>query len=84
MNGVLQAAVVVAFFLAANVVAAGVALVLGMVLLATPAASSPFAWLVVGIAAALAAYLFLKGAMFFAAERNPYKGLKSGTGRRGG
>lgn len=81
MNGVLQGAVVVAFFIAANVVAAGVALVLGLLLLKTPAASSPWAWLLVGIAAALAAYLFVKGAAFSAAERAR---LQCRSGRRGG
>ncbi len=75
----------IGLFVAANVVAAGVVQVLGQMLQAAgPASSSPWPWLVIGAAGAVAAYLFLKGALFFAAERNPYKGLQSGAGRRGG
>jgi hypothetical protein len=84
---ILEGAVVVGFFVAANVVAAGVVLVLGTMLnLAAPSWHSPWPWLVVGAAGALAAYLFLKGAMRCAAEwsiaaqRNPKKGLQSPRG----
>lgn len=85
MTFLLQGAVIVGFFLAANIVAAGVVLVLGRLLQAiAPGWSSPWPWLLICAAGAIAAYLFLKGAMFFAAERNPHKGLQSGAGRRGG
>lgn len=86
----LEGAIVAGVFIASNVVAAGVVLVLGMMLKLSPVADSPWPWLVVGILGALAAYVFLKGAMLydlhrrFFGWRNPNKGLQSGAGRRGG
>lgn len=81
----LQALVLICLFLAANVVAAGVVLVLGQMLQAmAPTWRSPWPWLLIGGAGAAAAYLFLKGALFFAADRDPYKGLQSVSGQRGG
>ena len=76
--------VVIALLIAANVVAAGVVLVLGKGLQAVaPALHSPWLWLAVGAAGAFAAYFFLRGAMRVAAWRpfvgfaDPKKGLKS-------
>ena len=98
MSALFQGAVVAAFFFAANVVAAGVVLVLGKMLQAiAPAWHSPWPWILICAAGALAAFLFLRGAMLYAAERSrtttrrinaakpdPLKGLQSAAGRRGG
>ena len=55
---------VLGIFLAANVVAAGVVLVLGLIFQTIiPGWSSPWPWFVIGGAGAIAAYLFAKGAL---------------------
>jgi hypothetical protein len=98
MRGIAQGLIVIGLLVAANVVAAGVVLVLGRSLLAIDASwTAPWPWLLIGALGAGAAYLFLKGTMLFVAERaasaqrrlcvaneNPNKGLESASGRRGG
>ncbi len=82
MTSFFQALVVMGFFVAANVVAAGVILVLGMAMQrAAPALESPLAWIIICAGGALAAYLFLKGAIICAGERAR---LQCRSGRRGG
>ena len=81
----LSGIVLVAVFLAANVVAAGVVLVLGGLLRRAPALDgSPWAWMAVLAAGAFAAVIFLRGAMSFCGRRDPNKGLESAHGQRGG
>lgn len=98
MRILVQGVAIVGLFVAANGVAAGVVLVLGLAVRAiAPSWYSPWPWLVIGVAGAGAAYFFLKGIMFFAAERaargrrrlfvaatDPNKGLESASGQRGG
>jgi hypothetical protein len=91
MTAFLQGAVVAAFLIASNVIAAGVVLALGKGLqFVAPAWYSPWPWLAVCAAGALAAYLFLLGVMRGAARRHlfefadPNKGLKSLLRQRGG
>ena len=91
MKTFLEGAVVAAFFIASNVVAAGVVLALGKGLQAVaPAWHSPWPWLAVGAAGALAAYHFLRGVMALTARRHllgsadPNEGLESGSRQRGG
>lgn len=64
MKSLAGAAVILILFLLANVVAAGVVLVLGQALQAiAPGWESPWPWLVIGAAGAVTAYLFLKAAL---------------------
>lgn len=82
MRTFLEGAVVIAFFLAANVVAAGVWTVLGgIVQRLFPGLEAPWPWFIIGIAAALAAFLFLRGAMCYA-NRLPL--IQWRPGQRGG
>lgn len=67
MNTFFQGALVVGFMVAANVVAAGVWLVLGGILQKmAPGIEAPWPWILIGAAAAIAAFLFLRGAMCYA------------------
>lgn len=79
MTGFLQGAVLIAFFVAANVVAAGVVLVLGLIF--KPPTDTAWPWIFICAAGAIAAYLFLKGAAICASERAR---LQCRAGRRGG
>jgi nitroreductase len=70
MRTFLQGAVLATMFVAANVVGAGVVLVLGLMLQAiAPAWQSPWPWFVVCAAGVGAALTFLKGALVYAQER---------------
>ncbi len=61
MRAAAGAAVVLALFLAANIVAAAIVLGLGLLFRAlAPGSSSPWPWVVICGAAAIAAYYFLK------------------------
>lgn len=82
MNTFFQGAVIVGFLFAANVVAGGVWIVLGgIVQKIFPGIESPWPWLFVGAAAAIAAFLFLRGAMCYA-NRLPL--IQWRPGQRGG
>ena len=77
-------AVVVVLLMLANVVAAGVFTVLGpLVLELQDEWSRVVAVALIGVVAVVCALVFLRGALFLALE-NPFKGLKSAAGRRGG
>lgn len=86
----LQGLVVVAVLVAANVVAAGVFLVLGPLVPRGDVTVAVAGMAVVGVIAVACALLFLKGAMVSAArgfsfgKQDPYKGLESAVGQRGG
>lgn len=91
MRSLLQGAVVASFLIAANLVAAGVVLAMGKGLQAlAPAWHSPWPWLAVGAAGALAAYFFLLGVMRVSSRRHsfgsadPNEGLESWSRQRGG
>lgn len=78
----LEGAVLVGAFIATNIVAAGVVLVLGLMYqAAVPNWISPLPWILICAAGALAAFVFLRGLMLFAAERAR---LQCRAGRRGG
>lgn len=67
MRPFVQGLVVVVVFIACNVVAAGVVLVLGTILQqAAPGWDSPWPWFVICAFAAIAAILFLQGAISYA------------------
>lgn len=82
--------IVLALFVAANLLAAGVVLGLGLALQAiAPMWISPLPWVAIGAASIAAAVLFLKHAVLaprvFLVDRvNPNKGLNSAKSRRGG
>jgi uncharacterized protein (DUF983 family) len=66
----LQGTILATLFVAANVVGAGVVLVLGLMLQAlAPTWQSPWPWFVVCAAGVGAALTFLKGALVYAQER---------------
>ena len=82
MRSFLQGLVLVGIFVATNVVGAGVILVLGQIWQrAIPGWGSPWPWFVIGGAGALAAFCFLRGALFYAA--GPLL-IQWRPGRRGG
>ncbi len=82
MKSFLEGAVVVAFLLAANIVGAGVIQVLGGILQRVlPGLESPWPWFLICAAAAIAAFLFLRGAMCYA-NRLPL--IQWRPGQRGG
>ena len=92
MKTFLQGVVLISLFVMANVVAAGVILVLGKTLQAVaPTWTSPWPWLLICWAGALAAIGFVRWTMLFAERgqsffglRDPHKGLECRSARRGG
>jgi hypothetical protein len=78
MRKLLEGLILIGVFVAANVVAAGVMLVLGQVIQAiAPACDSPWPWFMTGTAGVFAALVFLKGMLVYISEhsRIKYRGV---------